>query len=388
MKKRQTSREVIARNARTLGIGSLLELIQDAIVVTDASGSIVVWNAAATRILGWEPEEAIGMDVAAIVPQRLRPQHDAGMARFRRTGTGPILESREVMELPAVRKDGREIVIDLTLSRLPSPQPDDPPHALAIIRDVTERVLLIRNVEGANRGLRAANETLEAFSYLVSHDLKEPLRGIDAFQEAIEEDHGHELSGGARDLVRRTRDATRRLNTLLDGLLETSRVTRTASEAPAPVRVDRAVLAEGCVARYADVVAARDARLDVRTAPDTPSVATVPAVLDQILGNLILNAVKHNPKPNPTVRVSATAVDATRTLVDVVVEDDGPGIPAPARERLTNGAVEGAAVQGFGLIIVHRAVRNLNGRVWVGTSDLGGSAVHVVLPAWGAEDEA
>jgi PAS domain S-box-containing protein len=144
-------------------IDQLIERIRDAVVVAEAqTGRIVVWNAAATRIFGYSSSEVLGHSWTVIVPERLKAQCEAGMARYRDTGHGPYIDSHAVLELPAVRKDGEEITIEIVLS------PMEPIRDLegtegrlvfAIIRDVTER-------EEVKKALR---ESEERYRSLVQH---------------------------------------------------------------------------------------------------------------------------------------------------------------------------------------------------------------------------
>jgi len=126
-----------------LGIGTLFERVCDAVIVADAeSGRIVLWNPAAARMFGYSTSEALELKVEALVPESLKAQHREGTARYAKTGHGPYIDLHEVLELPAVRKDGEEIIVELSLS------PISPVHevdgrgerfVLAIVRDVTER---------------------------------------------------------------------------------------------------------------------------------------------------------------------------------------------------------------------------------------------------------
>jgi diguanylate cyclase (GGDEF)-like protein/PAS domain S-box-containing protein len=147
---------------QNLGIDDLLESIRDAIVVVDArSGRIVLWNAAATMIFGYSSSEALEHSWTVIVPERLKEQCEAGMARFQDTGHGPYIDSHAVLELPAVRKDGEEITIEILLSpiSLSHNMENGGRLVLAIIRDVTER----KGVE------RAVKESEERFRSLVQN---------------------------------------------------------------------------------------------------------------------------------------------------------------------------------------------------------------------------
>src|ERR671933_207846 len=102
-----------------LGIGRLFEKIRDAAIVADAKTQRVgFWNPAAIRIFGYSYPEALGLRVEALVPERLRAQHRVGMAHYAKTGRGPYINSSKPLELPALRKDGEEIWVELSLSHL------------------------------------------------------------------------------------------------------------------------------------------------------------------------------------------------------------------------------------------------------------------------------
>jgi diguanylate cyclase (GGDEF)-like protein/PAS domain S-box-containing protein len=125
-----------------LGMDQLLESVRDAVVVVDASsGRIVLWNAAATKLFGYSSSEARHHRWTVIVPERLKAQCEAGMARYRDTGHGPYIDSHVVLDLPAVRKDGEEITIEIALSpiSLSHNMENRGRLVLAIIRDVTGR---------------------------------------------------------------------------------------------------------------------------------------------------------------------------------------------------------------------------------------------------------
>src|ERR671920_1256845 len=146
-------------------IDQLIERIRDAVVVAEAqTGRIVVWNAAATRIFGYSSSELLGHSWTVIVPERLKAQCEAGMARYRVTGHGPYIDSHAVLELPAVRKDGEEITIEILLSPM-EPIRDlegtEGRLVVAIIRDVTER-------EEVRKGLRESEERYRSLVQITS----------------------------------------------------------------------------------------------------------------------------------------------------------------------------------------------------------------------------
>ena len=152
-------KELGALRPQDLEIGRLFERVRDAVVVADAKTQrIVLWNPAAERMFGYSSSEALRLRVEALVPDHLKAAHRAGIARYAQTGRGPYLDSEEAMELPAVRKDGQGIHVELSLSPI-RPLVEGEENGgrclvLAIIRDVTER-------KEAQDRVRRLNEILE-----------------------------------------------------------------------------------------------------------------------------------------------------------------------------------------------------------------------------------
>ena len=141
-----------------LGFGRLFERIRDAVIVADATTQrIVLWNPAAARMFGYSTGEALELRVEALVPEPLKDAHQAGIARYAETGHGPYIDSDAPLDLPAVRKNGEEIRIEMSLSPVPSAHEVGGAEArfvLAIVRDVTVR-------ERAEQAIRQLNKDLE-----------------------------------------------------------------------------------------------------------------------------------------------------------------------------------------------------------------------------------
>jgi PAS domain S-box-containing protein len=120
-----------------LGLGTLFETMRDAVVVASASeGFILLWNPAAAQIFGYAKEEVLGKPIEMLMPDRMREMHRAGLSRFARSERGPYIDSHKPVELPAMHKDGSEIAIELTLSKIDSL----PGYVMAVVRDITVRI--------------------------------------------------------------------------------------------------------------------------------------------------------------------------------------------------------------------------------------------------------
>ena len=251
---------------------------------------------------------------------------------------------------------------------------DEETLILLAIEDITERKVkterlqrfnedLERRVEtrtaeiqDANRMLTLTNESLTAFSHVVGHDLKEPARAVDTLLHVFQEDYGNSMAPGAQALIRDMRAANHRLGLLITGLLELSRNAPLDTRIVRPVGVAEALRTDICTTRFEAALTSWRGNLEI-SQPDEMVLATVPS-LCQVLGNLVLNAIKHNPKDEPKIRVHAKRIDAT--TVEVAVEDNGPGFPAAIIAGFDDMR---STTRGFGLIIAKRAVENLGAKM-------------------------
>lgn len=139
---------------RDLGFGRLFDRIQDAVIVADAKTQrILLWNPAATRMFGYSLSEALELKVEALVPESLKAQHRKGIARYAKTGHGPYIDSHEVLGLPAMRKHGEEISVELSLSPMDAADGGEGQFVLAIIRDVTRRMRAEEAIQQLNKDL-------------------------------------------------------------------------------------------------------------------------------------------------------------------------------------------------------------------------------------------
>lgn len=134
MEKRVEERtaELTSANAR---MTAMFEAALDCIISIDQKGTIIEFNAAAEQTFGYARADVLGTELATvIIPPAYRENHRQGLAHFLDTGEAPILNQR--LELSAVRADGNEFPIELTVTRIPV---DGPPQFTAYLRDITDR---------------------------------------------------------------------------------------------------------------------------------------------------------------------------------------------------------------------------------------------------------
>jgi DNA-binding response OmpR family regulator len=241
------------------------------------------------------------------------------------------------------------------------------------------RVALLAQIEEKNHELEEANGELEAFSYSVSHDLRAPLRAIDAFGRLLVENHSGQLDDSGRGYLGRICGAATRMSELIDDLLELSRVSRSA------LRRERLNLSQ-----MAQVVADT-----LRTRPSTaarqvnfqiePGIETFAdrRLVNVVLENLLGNAWKFTEKkPEAQISVGYKAANGERTFY---IRDNGAGFDMSYADRLfqpfsrlhTTSEFEGT---GIGLATVRRVISRHGGRVWAESVVNEGTTVYFTLP--------
>lgn len=225
--------------------------------------------------------------------------------------------------------------------------------------------------------LERTNQELREFAYVVSHDLKAPLRAIDSLVNWIAADYADSFDEDGKEQMDLLLGRVRRMQNLIEGVLQYSRVGRLHEE-PAPVNLTR-LLAEvlDALAPPAHIVITRPDRLPVVVGERTR--------LYQLFQNLISNAIKYMDKSDGLVDISCQLEGAWWRLA---VRDNGPGIDPKDHERIfqifqTLHAKDEYESTGIGLTLVKKIVELHGGRVWV-ESQLGrGSTFFFTLPATG-----
>jgi len=240
-----------------------------------------------------------------------------------------------------------------------------------------ERVSLDAVVANAREEAERSQGRAALFSS-VTHDLRTPLASIKAAVTSLLQEDAHHEPDQVRDLLRTVLEETDRLNRLVGNILELARV-RAGALVPAkqPTALDEVV--ESVLHRMGGRLGAVRLRTILR---DTPEVAADPVQIDQVLTNLLENAVQFSP-PDGEIVVS---VVPWRSVVRVTVADHGPGIAPEDRERVfeafSHGHVGGS---GLGLAISRAIVLAHGGRIWIDGAPGGGTAVSFELPVRDAE---
>jgi len=224
--------------------------------------------------------------------------------------------------------------------------------------------------------LRESNAELEAFSYSVAHDLRAPLRHIDAFSQILEETHGPALGEGGKTTIDRIRRGVQRMTELIDGLLVLSRVVRASATSQA---LDLAPEARTIMERLAELEPARV--VDVQIAEKIPAQGDH-KLLVVVLENLLGNAWKFIGK-TPHARIEI-GMDLAQNPPVYFVRDNGAGFDMTRADNLFGvfqrfHTMDSFPGTGIGLATVQRVIRRHGGKIWAESKPDAGATFYFTL---------
>jgi two-component system CheB/CheR fusion protein len=383
----------------------------DAVILVDLKGDIQAWNRGAERVYGWSEAEALRMNLRDLTPPDKRAE-TAGL--MHQLGAGETTASLETQRLT---KDGRTLDVWLTttavrdeagkIEALATTERDITEHhtvnaalqasrraALNLMddavsarrqaeqvstelrREVAERERAERELTLLTEELKRSNGDLEQFAYVASHDLREPLRAINGFVQLLGTRYADKLDEKGKEYIQLTADGTSRMDALLNGLLNYSRV-QTHGKALAAVPAGAAFRA--ALANLHKSISEAQA---VITSDELPTVKADDSQLMQVFQNLLGNAVKFRGEKEPQIHVGCQRQER---FWQFSVRDNGIGIDPQYHNRVfaifqrlhTRGEYPG---YGIGLSICKRIVERHGGRIWV-ESQLGqGATFYFTIP--------
>jgi PAS domain S-box-containing protein len=343
----------------------------------DAAGNMVAFNETMLRTLGYPREALLGKNYEVL----LTPE---GRAAYRADPS--VMQRSEDIETQWVKQDGS--IIDVWIATTTIRGPDNSfIRSRSAARDVTEKRRLQRayqhaaeEASRANIELRRINQELEEFTYVVSHDLKEPLRTLEAFSNFLAHDYGPVLEGDGQEYISHLVQASRRLGSLIDDLLTLSRTGRVINT---PRCFAWQPVLNTVLSDLHDLILRKQAK--VRVESELPPTMGDPERVIQLIANLVTNALNYNNNPCPEV-VIGTRSGSENCRVTLYVRDNGIGIDSAYHDQIfrlfrrlhRRDEVEGT---GAGLAICKRIVEAHGGRIWV-ESEVGKGATFVfTLPS-------
>ena len=377
---------------------AITESAKEAIVSVDSAGNVVSWNAGATVVFGYVPDEILGTPFTRLLPARDRETQAQLLAEWAATGhPSPVGRIREVVGL---RKDAREIPLEVSLSSWAT-QEDH--YLTGIIRDLTERKRLEETTRQQEMQLIQANK-MTALGMLISgvaHEINNPNQLVllnaqvlaHAWADALEILDGYAQHEGGltlaglphaemRDtiptLVRDIHEGAQRIERIVNDLKDFARPGSLGGLGS--VNINAA--AQRALRLLTHLIARRTTRFHTQFGADVPPIQGDAQQVEQVVVNLVVNALEALPNATCGVTLS-TCFDAEEGCVILEVEDEGSGIPAEHLPRLTEPfftTKHDRGGTGLGLAITSSLVRAHGGSLSFTSAPGAGTRARVTVP--------
>ena len=347
------------------------ESANDAIVTVDQRGMVVHCNPSTERIFGYTCAELLGQPI-----DRLLVEHrsNGGQGGFHAlVGDGEHLIGHTI-ELTGRRKDGEHIPLEMSLAAW---ETEEGSFLTGILRDITARKAAEVALAEKMEELAHSNAELALFTYIASHDLREPLRTVGSNLQLLERqiDPGQESEAGKQFAF--AMGGVRRMQALIDDLLV---YTRVGTEGKPFEKVDASEAVREALTALSAAIEETGAEIAIGR---LPHVVADRFQLVQLFQNLLSNAIKFHRHRPPRVDIDASADDNDWIFT---VRDRGIGVdPRYADQvfaifqRLHSGNEYPGT--GIGLAVCRKIVERHGGRIWVEAAPDGGSAFRFTIPA-------
>jgi PAS domain S-box-containing protein len=380
---------------------AITETASAAIISADQRGVIISWNAGAQAVFGYEAAEALGMPLTRLIPPRYQAAHTAAFARWAATGRSHLMGT--TVEWTGVRKDQGEFPIEVSLSTWATTQGS---YVTAIIRDLTARKRLEEQTRQQELQLIQANK-MTALGTLVSgvaHEINNPNQLVlmnarvlaDAWQDAFgilnayQQEYGMfslaglpftEMRETLPALVQDVHDGAVRIERIITDLRDFARPHAPGS--PQTFALNEAV--QRALRLLTPLIRRRTTRFEVDLDASVPPMQGDSQQVEQVVVNLVVNALEALPDPQCGVTVS-TRFEPVEHGASLAVEDEGVGIPPEHLARLCDPfftTKQASGGTGLGLAITATLVRAHGGRLTFSSEPGRGTRAQVTLPCLG-----
>ncbi|MHC4212404.1 MAG: ATP-binding protein [Planctomycetota bacterium] len=357
---------------------NLIERSNDCIFVIEPKwGRIIDVNERACDSLGYKKQELLTMTLKDI------DESIADDAEWH-TRTDELSDKGDIIHQSQHRKkDGSNFFVE-TSFKLVSQEKQD--HIIAVARDITERkqaeqrqAEFIRELRTINRKVESINQELKDFAYIISHDLKAPLRGIKTLADWLAKDYADKLDDNGKEQLNLLISRVDRMHNLIEGVLTYSRVGRVEED---KLQVDLNELMH----EITDMVAPPE-NITIIVDENLPILECEKTRITQVFENLLSNAIKYMDKPQGQINISC---DDNDDEWQFCVSDNGPGIEEKYFEKIfrifqTLTPRDVFESTGIGLTVIKKIVELHGGKIWVESTIGQGSKFFFTLPKSGKD---
>lgn len=358
-------------------IEDAIDTLDSGIIITDRKRQVVWANKTIERFFGIDRDSLIGIDGLRALSRYadvFEDSKDIQQAVKEAFEKGGKIDSCACHVRPGPKRTGRSLEyrsIPIATKRYTGGRID---HYI----DITRIKQLENGLREKTTRLEQSNEKLEEFSHVVSHDLKEPLRTLEAFSGFVLEDYADRLDKEGVGYLKTLKKSSARMRALINDLLKLS-----------SVRMDTSSFERINIQRLLEEIGqdleVRLKGVNLQIADNLPAAIGSKTRITELFSNLIVNAIKYNDKALPTVRVGYLEESGNRGMTTFFVQDNGIGIESRYQERIFGifeklNPKEDQEGTGAGLAICKRIAEEHKGKIWV-TSEVGkGSTFYFTIP--------
>jgi len=366
----ESKRLLLKKNAELEELSMVASETVNSVIITDKDGNIEWVNDGFTRLMGYNQEEVTGKTAGAFL-------FGAKSDPVKRQ----LLESRQFTsnnfntEIIKYRKNGETIWVQENVTRIMDEE-ENLVKYIFIENDISERKKSEEKMSEYLNNLEKTNKELDKFAYVVSHDLKAPLRAIGNLTGWIEEDAGHLLPGEVRKNFNLIKERVIRMEALINGILDYSKVAKKNNQFE---MFDVNELVKESI----ELLGHQDNCCFTMT-NKLPEMTADRIKMQQVFLNLLGNAIKFNTNENKEVKISSAVADG---FYQFSIADNGPGIDPRFHEKIfvifqTIHTRDEFESTGVGLAIVKKIVEEHDGKIWVESVPGQGSTFHFTWPKY------
>ncbi len=353
-------------------IENILASMGESLLVLDQGGKILKVNQASTALFGYSCDELIGKKFTELFAPDMNSANPCLGFKDRQTLCG--------CEANCITKDGREIPVHFS-SALLFDTDKNVMGAAYLGRDISEHLQAKENLQRKNQELERSNQELDQFAYVVSHDLKAPLRAISNLAEWIEEDLEDKLEEDTQNNMKLLHARVKRMEALINGVLEYSRIGRSEQNV-------REVDVQKLLSEVIDSMPVpKDFKINISST--MPVVTACKVRMGQVFSNLVSNAIKYRRDQDGQVDIN---VSDEGDYYRFSVADNGPGIAPEYHDKVfiifqTLNAKDKKESTGVGLTLVKKIIEDQGGQISVKSEEGQGAIFFFTWPKYIKEED-
>ncbi len=347
----------------------IIENVNDVIFQLSPAGIIKYVSPNVEKLYGYEASDLVGKHLKKTTPRSEIPK---ALKILEDVISGKIIKNFEINQL-----DSQGKIVPMEISISPIKKGKKTIAVQGVMRDITERKQMEKELVQALEELKRTNKELDDYTYTVSHDLREPLITIQGLSEMLYRKYGDKLERSMVAYIRRISSASQWLERLVSDLLELSRAGKKTGEFK-EVRI-KSIL--GLSLKSLESLLKKK-QIELIQPPDFPKVRGDKIGLLQVFNNLIDNAIKYiGSQSRPKIEVGWSK---DKDCYLFWVKDNGMGIKREDQEKIFNVFYRGSGASkegtGIGLSIAKKVIESHGGKIWVKSRPGRGSTFYFTIP--------